>query len=533
MSELKLHWSQTLAAHPLARPVLFSLIFVLVDSISFIHPIGQLNITPWNPPAALQVLFLMFYGLGWMPWVYATLSLSDWVVRGSAIVTPQVLLGNALLVICYAAVALVLRRWLRERDVEFGRTEIAGMTVIVAGGAVLTGFLYISFLRSMQALQEVPFTDALYRFFIGDLLGMMVLLPLAFLVLDARRRPTFRAMFRSASFWALLVFLLLCLALILWLPMDERLKYFFPLFFAVGLMAATHSLPGATLACMLVQLLLVFSASHTTDDLSFLLDVQVVILTLNLTGLVIGTVVDERQRAEEQLRDSLQLIAAGELAGSLAHELHQPLSALNAYAESALMLAEPGSPHHDSNQPLLMRTLRQIADESVRASEVVRGLRSFFIAGVSRVQPVNTPELVQTCVQRLRKFSDKMGVPVALDLPQVPDLQVDPVQMATALTNLIKNAIEASQQGQTVTVRVSATDAHHVRIDVMDQGPVLDDQQALAVFRPFFSEKKHGLGLGLSISRSLVENNGGRLIYEQQPHKCFAMILPTGAQTDA
>ena len=527
------HWPRHLASHPLTKPVLFSLLFVLVDSISFIHPIGQLNITPWNPPAALQVLFLMFYGLTWMPWVYATLFLSDWVVRGSTLLSAQVLLGNALLVIGYAAVALVLRRWLRERTEVFGRTEIAGMSVAVACGAALTGFLYINFLRSIEALQAVPYTDALYRFFIGDLLGMMVLLPLALLVLDPTRRPTFRAMFRSRSFWALLVFLLLCLIMIIALPMEERLKYFFPLFFAVGLMAATHSLPGATLACMLVQLLLVFSASHTEDDLSFLLDVQLVILTLNMTGLVIGTVVDERQRAEEQLRDSLQLIAAGELAGSLAHELHQPLSALNAYAESALMLADPASPHHDSNQPLLLRTLRQIADESVRASEVVRGLRSFFIAGVSRVQRVDPHELVHNCAQRLQTFSEKMQVTLTLEVAEVAPLQVDPVQMATALTNLMKNAMEVSASGQTVTVQVTQADAQHVRIAVLDQGPLLDAHQAQAVFRPFFTEKKHGLGLGLSISRSLVENNGGRLIYEQEPHKCFVMILPTGAQTDA
>lgn len=526
-------WLQGLTAYRWARPVLFSLLFVLVDAISFIHPIGQINITPWNPPAALQVLFLMFYGLTWMPWVYATLFLSDWVVRGSALLSPQVLLGNALLVIGYAAVALMLKRWLRERTEVFGRTEIAAMSVIVASGAAMTGFLYVHFLRSIHILQDVPFFDALYRFFIGDLLGMMVLLPLAFLVLDPRRQPTFQAMFRSRSFWALLTLVLMSLFLIISLPMDERLKYFFPLFFAVGLMAVTHSLPGATLACMLVQLLLVFNASHTADDLSFLLDVQLVILTLNMTGLVIGTVVDERQRAEEQLRDSLQLIAAGELAGSLAHELHQPLSALNAYAESALMLADPDGAHHESNSPLLMRTLRQIADESVRASEVVRGLRSFFIAGVSRVQHVHTRELIENCAQRLQKLSDKMNVSLVLDVPDVPDLQVDPVQMATALTNLMKNAMEASISGQTVRVRASQADADHVRIAVFDEGALLDPQQIEAVFRPFFTQKKHGLGLGLSISRSLVENNGGRLIYEQTPHKCFAMILPTGAKTDA
>jgi len=510
----------------------FSLVFVVVDAVSFIHPIGQLNITPWNPPAALEVLFLMLFGLIWLPWVYVTLLLSDWLVRGSVLFLPQVTFGNALLVTCYALIALTLRRLLRGQPNMSSRTEIAWLSVIVACGSALTGSLYIGFLRAMDILQGVSYASAWYRFFIGDLLGMMVLLPLAFLLLDARRGQAFRAMFRTRSFWTLLVLLLVCLGLIIALPLDERLKYFFPLFFAVGLMAATHSLPGAAVACVLVQLLLVFSASHTPDDLAFLLDVQVVILTLNMTGLVIATVVDERQRAEEQLRDSLQLIAAGELAGALAHELHQPLSALNAYAESALMLADPNTQQPEA-QSLLHRTLRQIADETVRASNVVRGLRSFFTAGSSKLEEVAIGPLVQTCIERLQALADKREVQLRLDLQASPVVHVDAVQIGTALTNLIKNAIEASTAGQQVRVEVAAPDGNHLSVRVFDQAPTLLPDQVHDVFRPFFSKKKHGLGLGLSISRSLVENNGGRLIYEDQPHKCFVMNLPMGDHTDA
>jgi two-component system sensor kinase FixL len=509
--------------------VAFSLVFVLVDAISFIHPIGQLNITPWNPPAALEVLFLMLFGLIWMPWVYVTLLASDWLVRGSTLLTPQVTLGNALLVVCYALIALTLRRLLRGQPNMSSRTEIAWLSLIVACGSALTGTLYIGLLRAMDILPGVGHGAAWYRFFIGDLLGMMVLLPLAFLLLDERRGQVFRAMFRSTSFWTLLALLLVCLGLIISLPLDERLKYFFPLFFAVGLMAVTHALPGAAVACVLVQLLLVFSASHTPDDLAFLLDVQVVILTLNMTGLVIATVVDERRRAEEQLRDSLQLIAAGELAGALAHELHQPLSALNAYAESALMLADPQTQPPEAHS-LLLRTLRQIADETVRASEVVRGLRSFFTAGSSKLEQVDMAQLVQTCVQRLQKLADKREVVLQIDLQASPVVQVDAVQISTALTNLIKNAIEASAPGQRVQIEVSMPQRNQMA--VRDQAPALSPTQVQDVFRPFFSQKKHGLGLGLSISRSLVENNGGHLIYENQPHKCFVMNLPLGVHAD-
>lgn len=515
------------------QALVFSIVYILVDALSFIHPVGQLNITPWNPPAALLVLFIGWRGVGAMPWAYLTLLVSDEVVRASPPLSGQVLLGNAVLVLCYAGVARALSGWWRARAAASQRRQIAGMSLIVACGALFTGAVYIGLLHALGLMPEVSYLDALYRFFIGDLLGMMVPLPLAFLLLDARRGEAFLALLRQPSFWGLLSLLLLCLALILALPQDERLQYFFPVFLIVGVLAVTHSLPGASLACLLVQLLLVYSASHDRLGLDFLLDMQWVILTLNLTGLLIGTVVEERREAEERLRESLQLVAAGQLAGALAHELHQPLSALNAYAASALLLGRgdvPGSAAGSTAR--LDQVLHHIADETARASEVVRSLRRYFTAGESRLQRVSVESLVNDCLQRWHTQAQQAGVVLHCELSALPPLHVDPVQMGTALGNLLKNAIEASQRGQTVSVLGRWRESGWVELRVCDEGTPLSAAEARQVFRPFYSDKLHGLGLGLSISRSLVENNGGRLIYDNQPQKSFVMLLPSADPAD-
>ena len=301
----------------------------------------------------------------------------------------------------------------------------------------------------------------------------------------------------------------------------------------VQLLAVTHSLPGASLACLLVQLLLVYSASHDRLGLDFLLDMQWVILTLNLTGLLIGTVVEERREAEERLRESLQLVAAGQLAGALAHELHQPLSALNAYAASALLLGRGGAPGSAAGSTArLDQVLHHIADETARASEVVRSLRRYFTAGESRLQRVSVESLVNDCLQRWHTQAQQAGVVLHCELSALPPLHVDPVQMGTALGNLLKNAIEASQRGQTVSVLGRWRESGWVELRVCDEGTPLSAAEARQVFRPFYSDKLHGLGLGLSISRSLVENNGGRLIYDNQPQKSFVMLLPSADPAD-
>ena len=506
---------------------MFSLAFFAIDWLSYIHPLGHLNITPWNPPAALEVLFLFSTGMAWLAWVYITLGISDWLVRGSFIFSPAVVLGNAMLVLCYAGIAASLRHVLHGKAHLRDPVEVGSVSIITMVGALVTSCLYIGLQTWIGALQAVDFWTALHRFVVGDLLGLMIALPLFFVATDRRRRHQYRQMFRARSFQGLMVGLLICMSVIFSLPLAQQMTYFFSLFFVIGLIAATHSLPGATLASALVQLPLVFSATRAGTLPETLLDMQIVMLTLSLTGLIIGTVVDERMRAEERLRESLQLVAAGELAGSLAHELHQPMSALSAYAESALLLQAQQAQGVEVRDTL-DQTLRRIVDETLRATRIVKGLRSFFTSGVSALQEVDAHTLIEDSLARVQDKAQQAHVQLQASYPASPiSLVVDPVQISTALSNVLKNAIEASPAGATVWVKLSLEKHHTASIRVVDMGPLLTPDEADLIFRPFYSQKKEGLGLGLSVSKSLVDNNDGILRYQDQPEKCFQLLLPT------
>lgn len=510
----------------------FSCLFVAVDRVSYIHPIAGLNITPWNPPAALEVLFLFLAGNVWMTWVYLTLGLSDWVVRGTAFLSPAVLIGNAVLVICYAGMALCLRWKLGDQAAIRHRQDVLWLGGVIVSGALLTAFVYVGLQTSLGVLSLQDFWTALHRFFIGDLLGLMVLLPLFFVANDKRRHLQYWHMFKSPLFWGLIVALLACMWLIFSMPIAAQMKYFFSLVFLLGLIAATYSLPGATLVAALIQVPLVFSATRSGVNPADLMDMQIVMLTLSLTGLLIGTVVDERLRTEARLNDSLHLVAAGELAGSLAHELHQPMSALSAYAESALMLTETASESDAPQQMQLKQLLRSIVNETWRASDVVRGLRSYFISGISTLQKIEVKDLIDDCMGRVEKKAIQAKVNlVAVYQEPLPNLMVDRVQLSTAIGNLLKNAIDASEAGMTVTVCV-AEERNLLSIRVKDQANLLGADLVDQVFRPFYSDKKDGLGLGLSVSQSLVENNGGMLRYQAHPDKCFEILLPLGEVSD-
>jgi signal transduction histidine kinase len=257
---------------------------------------------------------------------------------------------------------------------------------------------------------------------------------------------------------------------------------------------------------------------------------QIVMFTLSMTGLLIGTVVDERLNTQEKLKESLQLVAAGELAGSLAHELHQPMSAINAYAEAAMLLSSSeDNALNGKNKETLRKTLNQIIKESIRASEIVRGLRSFFIGGTSNIKLTDVEQLVTDTVSQLESYAQNFNVQLKIEkLSESIWVMVDITQVKTALGNLIKNAIESANSDGLVEVKIAFDKNQRVEISIFDSGKTLDFYETETIFKPFYSGKKDGLGLGLSISKSLIENNDGTILYRSKPKKCFVVSLPTG-----
>ena len=514
--------------------MLFSLAYVCVDLLSFIHPMGQLNITPWNPPAAVQVLFLTWAGLLWAPWVFITIGFADWLIRDSVIFSSSVLIGNAILIGCYAIISHVLIKLMKGVPRLQNRVEVFKLSLVSVIGAAITAILYVGLQTLIGKLGKDDFLEASYRFFVGDLLGLIVVLPLALLFINPFRREQFKQMFLSYSFWLLFLGLLICEYLVFSLPIEMQMKYFFPLFFVVGLIGAAHSLPGSTFAAAVVQVPLVISFTQVGVLPSDLIDMQIVMFTLSMTGLLIGTVVDERLNTQEKLKETLQMVAAGELAGSLAHELHQPMSAINAYAESALLLSSIESNEvNQKNNDRLRKTLDQIIKESIRASEIVRGLRSFFIGGTSNIKEAEVERLVTDTVSQLENYAQKLSVQIKVEkLNESVSVMVDITQVKTALGNLIKNAIESANSNGVVEVMFAFDKQQRIEISIFDTGKTLDTYESEIIFKPFYSDKKDGLGLGLSISKSLIENNDGSITYRSNPRKCFVVSLPTGNKID-
>ena len=214
----------------------------------------------------------------------------------------------------------------------------------------------------------------------------------------------------------------------------------------------------------------------------------------------------------QQLRDSLahagRLGTLSEISSGLAHELNQPLAAIHMDAEAALLMSQG----LDSD---LRGCLQRIGQQSFRAGEMIRRMRSFI-----RRNPVSRTDedlngLIHEVLMLLTDSLRQGEVTVELNLTEnLSPITVDGIQIQQVLTNLIRNAIDAVIQNvdlpRVVTIQTEATD-REIRIDIADNGCGLDPAVAASLFLPFQTTKSDGLGLGLSICRTLVEAHGGRI----------------------
>jgi len=226
----------------------------------------------------------------------------------------------------------------------------------------------------------------------------------------------------------------------------------------------------------------------------------------------------ERQRSEARLQELQaelvhisRLTAMGEMAAALAHELNQPLSAIASYMKGSRRLLERPT-EKDIGQ--IRDAMEKAAEQSLRAGQIIRRLRDFVSRGETERHVESVKKLVEEASALALVGAKEHGVRVAFRLdPRCDSVLVDKVQIQQILLNLIRNAIEAMEgSGRKELVIASAPhEPNFVEITVADTGSGIAPEIATQLFQPFVTTKRQGMGVGLSISRSIVENHGGQM----------------------
>lgn len=482
--------------------------YVLLDWASYLYPFGPFFITPWNPQPGLAVILVMVGGLPHVATVAGAIFVADLVVRdapgglGLAFVGALVLAGG------YATLGTLLGRLVEDPRLTRLR-DLARFCAIVAGTTAIVALAYVATLYAWQQPVGMSWGRAWLRFWIGDLVGIFVTVPLLLVAADARRRAVLRRMLTSGEAWLQCLALLLMLGLIFALHREDAARLFYLLFIPLVWIALRWGMPGAVVAATLAQGGVLAGMQQSATVLP-IFELQSLVAAFTMTGLFLGVASDERRESDERLQHSLRLAAAGEMAGAIAHEVNQPLTALGVYGESAQVLLERGVGERE-----LKEILGKMVVEVRRTAEVMHRLRELFSSGTTHLEAVEVEELLEAARRLGRRAIGT--APIALDVPPAPPLpalHIDRVQVELVLRNLLANSAQAlAASGRRGSILVTAERAGEdmVRLRVRDDGPGIAEATRERLFEPFVSGKAVGMGIGLAVSRSIAEAHGGKL----------------------
>ncbi len=517
-------WRRTVRTAAIA--VAFVAGYVLLDRVSYIHPVQQFNITPWNPQPALAIALVMTLGQRWLPVVFAAALLAERVVRGDLISMPASALAAAVLTLGYAAIARALTGHFSVSFRLDTRRDILRLAGVVVVGSLATGLLYVAALLATGTGPRSAPVAAVVGFWIGDAIGILVTLPLLLMLLDpARRRQLGRLLAGGELLAQCAAIVAVVWALFGWAAPDQ-FKYFYALFLPIVWVAARTGMAGVAVAAVVMQGCVILAVSLVGYQTLTVFELQALLMALTFTGYFVGVTVDERRRAAEELKRTLGLAVAGEMSAAIAHELNQPLLAVSAYAKASKLLADaPGT-----DRERLAQTLDKLAAEAKRAGDVVRRLRELFRVGAA--QPVETDprEPIGRAVESMRARAEAANVVLGYaERGTIPALRLDPLQIEVVVQNLVHNAIDAVAQTRspgTVSVELARGGDGGIAVSVADTGPGIAAEDAERLFEPLTTTKAQGMGMGLTISRAIVEAHGGRLWIEPGRRGLVRFSLP-------
>ncbi len=493
----------------------FLALYVLLDWISFIQPFAPFGITPWNPPTGLSFILVLLFGQRFIPLLFVAPLFADLTVRQLPLPWSVEIINSLIIGGGYSlGLAMLLRPATRFNPALTSMRDLLLLFAVAAVSGAVVATSYVGVLVDSGWVAAADFTTAALQFWIGDIIGVAVVAPFALIFLTRGR--TLRLSRESAL---QIVAILAALVFVVVFVEKHRFEFFYVLFLPIIWMAVRGGLELVTVGILVTQIGLIVSAQllpHADIDVAVF---QALMLVLAFTGLAAGAVVTEHRRTELQLRrhqDSLARVARlgsmGEFAAMIAHEINQPLMAAGTYAR---LIADTlrSDDHHDG---ATVETAEKAAAQVQRAAEVVRRLRALIRLDQSGRAPIMVARIVRETMALSRPFLDRHGVAVRVTLDSnLPPVMVDLLQIEQVLLNLLRNAAEAmaaaGSGGGSVTIAASAAGPDQVAVTVRDTGPGFSPEFTADEFPPLTSSKPEGLGVGLSLCRSIVEAHGGQL----------------------
>jgi two-component system sensor kinase FixL len=530
-----------------ALHVAFFLAYLVLFRISYIFQTSDLRSTPWNPEAGLAVVSGIVLGWSSLPAIFLA-SLA------SKLTNPTILtfgwevvaaIANALI---FAGSAAALRKFFPSLQ-----TTTTGSIVlfIIYAAAVTLASAIARLVIAALALDIWPIYLINYALTlsVGNAVGVLTIVPLFFVASPVRGWLRYFAGFTPFHAIATLA-ILLTSVVVFGLEDTDKFKFFYLVFLPVLVFAIRDGLMGAAYSILLSDTAMIAILLWRVSEPSTATELQVLMISLSATGLVLGATISERRRisleleeSHARLRDSQaallqasRLSLASEMAAALAHEINQPLSSIRSFIRAARRKLDKGRVKHQD----LKSDIDAAVKEVDAAAGLIRETRKFLERGDVTKEKLNLRQLLLTCSDLIGPELAASRIGWELRLPEkLPPVLGNAAQIQQVVLNLLRNAKESILEGRSkarsITLDVSlASRPGYAEISVTDSGAGLLPEVKAMLFKPLKSSKDNGLGLGLSLSNTIVTAHGGSIWYDETVSSGarFAFTLPLSGNAE-
>ncbi len=492
--------------------------YVVLEWLSIISSTPSFDIVPWSPAIGLAFATFLMFGRRFWPYLLLAVAASNVILRRDLPLLAQLL--SPIIVGGGYAVAL---NWVQHSrwqfDIKLGTLRdvlLLEGTAIISSVLVATASVILLYASGVLTVNAVPYN--IFRYAVGDLIGVSIITPFILMVAGSGGipKPNLETCIQGLAIVAALVFAFGFSSL-------PHFRLFNVMFFPIIWIALRHGLKGATYALVVTEVGLIIALLISGPQVAGVTTYQSLMLVLAFTGLAIGGLVTDRRRFEQDLRlnqDSVSQIfrlgSAGEVTTAIAHEINQPLTAISNYTQLVQEYLVKG----EGDRKIAIEAASKVASQVDRTAAVVRNLRDFIRLGRRQIGEQSPHLLIREALDLLEPNLQRTGASVKVTVARnIRNAAVDRLQIEQVLMNIISNAIDAMSENdpskdRLISISANNIDGNRIEIQVRDSGPGFPPGFNLKKSGIRSSSKKDGLGVGLSLSQTIVEGHGGELILE-------------------
>jgi two-component system sensor kinase FixL len=496
--------------------------YVALDRISFIEPYASFGITPWNPNTGLSFVLVLFFDIRMVPLLFVGPFMADLINRQINLPWAVEFITVALIGGGYSAALAFLKSSVVRFDPGLSSMrDLLLLMLVAAASAAFVASTYVGVAVAAGLLSVKDFAPATLRYWIGDAVGILALTPFALFVVTRRR------ILPLSIETALQCAAIACaLLMVFGFSKEREFQLFYLLFLPIVWMAVRNGIEGVSAGILITQCGLILGVALLPEGSNELDAFQALMIVLAATGLVAGALVTERRRIETRLRlhqESLARLArlgsVSELATAVAHEVNQPLMAAGTYIRLVADTISLGN----IDTAEAAETAKKAVSQIDRAAEVIRRLRALVRLDRSNRAQFSFQRIAKGMIELCKPDLDQAGVTARFNLAaDLPPVMVDVLQIEQVLSNLVRNSIEAISDGAgtagSILIEARRANDDFIEVHVLDSGPGFSLERIEIGFLPLSSSKPYGLGVGLSLCRSIVEAHGGWIWLEPSNH---------------